>query len=174
MLTFILVKAKPGEALDELCARIRETTGLAAYTGDEFSWMTVMYFIRNTGIPINFGTAVILAFLVGTAIAGQQFYNFTHDNLRYLGALKAMGAGNLLLLRMVVLQALLVGLLAYGLGVGLASAFGYAMRNTELAFRLLPQQLYTTGVVVLTVCALSAAVSMIKVVRLEPAVVFKN
>lgn len=174
MLTFILVKAQPGEALDELCARIRETTGLAAYTGDEFSWMTVMYFIRNTGIPINFGTAVILAFLVGTAIAGQQFYNFTHDNLRYLGALKAMGAGNLLLLRMVVLQALLVGLLAYGLGVGLASAFGYAMRNTELAFRLLPQQLYTTGVVVLTVCALSAAVSMIKVVRLEPAVVFKN
>ncbi len=174
MLTFILVKANPGERLDDLCARIRQTTGLAAYTGDEFSWMTVMYFIRNTGIPINFGTAVILAFLVGTAIAGQQFYNFTHDNLRYLGALKAMGAGNLLLLRMVVLQALLVGLLAYGLGVGLASAFGYAMRNTELAFRLLPQQLYTTGVVVLTVCALSAAISMIKVVRLEPAVVFKN
>lgn len=173
-LTFILVKAQAGQDKQALCKRIHETTGLAAYTSDDFAWMTVNYFMANTGIPINFGTAVLLAFLVGTAIAGQQFYNFTHDNLRYLGALKAMGAGNLLLLRMVVLQAVMVGLIAFGVGVGLAAFFGYSMRNSELAFRLTPQQLLITGVAVMLVCVISACISMIKVIRLEPAVVFKS
>ena len=48
--------------------------------------------MKYTGIPINFGIAVVLGFIVGTAIAGQTFYNFTLDNLRQFGALKAMGA----------------------------------------------------------------------------------
>lgn len=174
LLSFILVKVKPGESIPEVCARIKAVTGLEALSGPDFSWRTVMFFVKNTGIPINFGTAVILAFLVGTAIAGQTFYNFTHDNLRYLGALKAMGATNLTLLRMVLLQALLSGIVSYGLGVGLAAFFGWAMRNSELAFRLLWQQLALTAAAVMLVCFFSACISMIKVIRLEPAIVFKT
>ena len=47
--------------------------------------------MKNTGIPINFGLSVILGFMVGAAIAGMMFYNFTHDNIMQFGALKAMG-----------------------------------------------------------------------------------
>src|SRR5262249_57911463 len=36
LLSFVIAKAKPGQGLDELCARIARTTGLAAYTSDEF------------------------------------------------------------------------------------------------------------------------------------------
>ena len=54
-------------------------------------------------------TRAALGFLVGTAIAGQTFYNFTLDNLRHFGALKAMGAGNGQLLKMILLQAGVVG-----------------------------------------------------------------
>ena len=92
--------------------------------------------MTNTGIPINFGIAVGLGFIVGTAIAGQTFYNFTLDNLRHFGALKAMGASNGTLLRMILLQALVVGSLGYGLGVGGAALFGSVLGSTELAFKL--------------------------------------
>lgn len=173
LLSFIIVRGKEGVDPATLCERITAVTGLDAITSDAFAWKTLMFFFKNTGIPINFGIAVILAFLIGTAIAGQTFYNFTHDNLKYLGALKAMGATNLLLMRMVVLQALLVAFVAYGLGVGMATAFGAAVRNTELAFLLRPEQLVVTGVAVLFVCVISAVISMIKVIRLEPAIVFK-
>jgi putative ABC transport system permease protein len=174
LLSFILVKARDGVDPLRLCERIERATGLEAQTTDEFSWTTVMYFMRNTGIPINFGTAIILAFLVGTAIAGQTFFNFTYDNLRYLGALKAMGAGNLLLSRMVILQATFVGFIAYGIGVGAAAAFGYFFAETQLAFRLMWQQLLVTGAVVVGVCVISALISLVQVFRLEPAIVFKN
>lgn len=174
LLSFILVKA--GEGVDPalLCERIRAATGLAAYTGREFRWLTVSYFLKNTGIPINFGISTLLGLIVGTAIAGQTFYNFTLDNIRQFGALKAMGAGNFLLLRMILVQAFTVGLIGYGLGVGTASLFGTSAGRTELAFLLLPEILVIVGVAVIVICCLSALLSMVKVWRTEPAIVFKG
>jgi putative ABC transport system permease protein len=174
LLSFVLVKAKPGIDLHELCARITRATGLAAYTRDQFEELTVNYFMKYTGIPINFGIAVVLGFIVGTAIAGQTFYNFTLDNLRQFGALKAMGAQNGTLLKMILLQAVTVGLIGYGLGVGLASFIGAASKGSELAFRMPWQLLAISGAAVAIICTFTALLSIWKVVRLEPAIVFKG
>src|SRR5687767_14337665 len=160
LLSFVLVKAKDGVDPNELCARIQQATGLGAYTRDAFTKLTVDYFMKYTGIPINFGIAVALGFLVGTAIAGQTFYNFTLDNLRHFGALKAMGAPNGMLLRMIVLQAMMVGAIGYGLGVGLAALFGWASKNSELAFRLPWQLLAISATAVTVICIFSAFVSI--------------
>jgi putative ABC transport system permease protein len=174
LLSFILVKAQPGLDPQTLSRRIREQTGLAAHTAQEFKDLTYDYFMKNTGIPVNFGIAVALGFIIGTAIAGQTFYNFTLENLRYFGTLKAMGATNGILLRMILLQALLVGALGYGLGVGAASLFGYLLGGTELAFRLTRELLMFSGTAISLICILSALVSIRKVMNLEPAIVFKG
>lgn len=174
LLSFVLVGAKPGVDPGELCARIEAATGLMAETREGFKRTTITYFLKYTGIPINFGIAVLLGFLVGTAIAGQTFYNFTLDNLKQFGALKAMGASNATLLRMILLQALLVGTIGYGLGVGVAATFGLLTRNSELAFRLPWQILAVTATAVTVICMLSALISIRKVVKLEPAIVFRG
>ena len=174
LLSFILVKAGKGEDLGALSKRIRERTGLAAYSAQEFKDLTYGYFMKYTGIPINFGIAVALGFIIGTAIAGQTFYNFTLENMRYFGTLKAMGATNGILLRMILLQALLVGLLGYGLGVGGAALFGYVLGGTELAFRLTKDLLVFSGSAISLICVLSALLSIRKVIKLEPAIVFKG
>jgi putative ABC transport system permease protein len=174
LLSFILVKAKKGQNTTELTRRIKTTTGLAAYTQAEFQELTYEYFMHNTGIPINFGISVLLGFIVGAAIAGQTFYNFTLENLRQFGVLKAMGASNLILLRMILLQAVLVGSIGYGLGVGLTALFGFAMRNTILAFKFPWQLLLFSGAGVSLICIFAALISILKVIRLEPAIVFKG
>ena len=174
LLSFVLVKAKQGQDLSELTRRINESTGLAAYTRSEFMELTYKYFLKNTGIPINFGISVTLGFIVGAAIAGQTFYNFTLGNLRQFGVLKAMGTSNWVLLRMILLQAVLVGSIGYGLGVGLTALFGYSMRNTILAFRFPWQLLIFSGAGISLICVFAAIISIMKVIRLEPAVVFKS
>ena len=174
LLSFILVKAKLGESLAAVCGRIRKATGLTAYTREQFVQLTLDYFMKRTGIPINIATSVLLGFVIGTAIAGQTFYNFTLDNLRYFGTLKAMGAANSRLLLMIVLQALVVGAIGYGLGVGAASLFGAVTQNSEVAFRLPWQILALTAGAVLLICAGSALASIWKVIRLEPAIVFRS
>ncbi len=174
LMSFVMVKAKPGQDLQELCQRIRQTTGLAAYTKNDFKMLTVRYYLKYTGIPINFGITVCLGFIVGIAIAGQTFYNFTLDNIRYFGTLKAMGASNRLLLRMILLQASLVGSIGYGIGVGVASALGTLSGKTELSFYLPWQLLVFSATAVMLICAVSAVVSMRTVLKLEPAIVFQN
>jgi len=174
LLSFILVKAKPGEDPKAVTERIRRSTDLAAYTQAEFQKLTYDYFMENTGIPINFGISVTLGFIVGAAIAGQTFYSFTMENLRQFGVLKAMGTSNWTLLRMILLQATLVGIIGYGLGVGLTSLFGWAMRNTILAFKFPWELLVFSGVGVTLICIFAALISIRKVIALEPAVVFKG
>jgi len=174
MLSFVLVKAMPGQDIPALARRIRKSTGLAAYSRKEFIDLTWNYFMKNTGIPITFGTSVALGFIVGAAIAGQTFYNFTLENLRQFGVLKAMGASNWTLLRMILLQAVLVGSIGYGLGVGLTALFGYATRNTILAFKFPWQLLAFGGTGVTLICIFAAIISIRKVIKLEPAIVFKG
>ena len=175
MLSFVVVKAGDGADIGALCARIRERTGLAAYPRDRFKWKTVMYFVENTGIPINFGIAVILGFVIGTIITGFMFYSFTADNLRYFGTLKAMGASDGRLTAMIILQAFVVSFIGFGLGCGLAAFLGtQAAKNSPLAFRIVWQVLFLAGCATLVIGVLSAMLSMIRVIRLEPAVVFKS
>jgi len=173
LLSFVLVKAKPGEDLRRLCQSISRQTGLAAYTQREFSALTVGYFLESTGIPINFGIVVALGFVIGTVIAGQTFYNFTLDNLRYFGTMKAMGATDSVLLRMILLQSLTVGMIGYGLGLGVTALVGKLPGEGELAF-LLPWQLpVLSALAILLICVASALISIRKVLRMEPAIVFK-
>lgn len=173
LLSFILVKATDGSDPVELARKIALSTGLAAYTAQEFKKLSFDFYMKNTGIPINFGIAVMLGFFIGTAIAGQTFYNFTLENLRYFGTLKAMGTTNAVLLRMIVLQALVVGVQGFGLGVGGAALFGYLMGGTQLAFRLIPEILILAGAAITVIVIFSALISIRKVMKLEPAIVFK-
>ncbi|GJQ24315.1 ABC transporter permease [Candidatus Brocadia sapporoensis] len=173
LLSFVAAKAKPGQDLQTLCQRIHRVTGLVAYTKDEFKALTIRYYMKYTGIPINFGMTVVLGFIVGIAIAGQTFFNFTLDNLRYFGTLKAMGATDRMLLQMILLQAAVVGSIGYGLGVGIATALGTLSGHTELSFQLPWQLLLISAFAVMLICAASAVLSIRKVIRLEPAIVFQ-
>ncbi len=174
MMSAVLVSAAEGVNPDALAQRIRDETGLQAMNPWDYSMRTLGYWMRETGIPINFGSAIALGFFVGVAIAGQMFYNFTLDNLRYFGAFKAMGASSRTLLGMVALQALVAGVLGLGLGLGAVSAFGLNAAGGKLAFKMLWQIPLIAAGAVLIICIFASVVSMWKVLRLDPADVFKG
>ena len=174
MTTALLVKASPGTDVDVLAQRIRTETGYAALPPYDYSMRTLGYWMTQTGIPINFGIAIALGFFVGVAIAGQMFYNFTLDNLRYFGAFKAMGASSFTLLSMVALQALVAGVLGLGIGLGAVSAFGLNAAGGKLAFKMLWQIPLLAAGAVLIICILASVLSMWKVLRLDPADVFRG
>jgi putative ABC transport system permease protein len=175
VLSFVLAEAAPGVTPEEVCRRIEERTGLQAVTRTQFLWKTIIYYMRKTGIPINFGITVLLGFFVGTAIAGQTFYLFTVENIRQYGALKAMGASNWTILTMVLAQGLQVGLVGYGVGVGLAAVFGWWVRGaSRLAFFMPWEVLAITGAAVFVIVLVASLVSIRKVLVVEPAIVFRG
>jgi putative ABC transport system permease protein len=176
VLSFILAQGEPGLSVSELCKRIQDQTGLRAVTGREFEWITIWYFMEKTGIPFNFGITVLLGFIVGTAIAAQTFYLFTVENIKQYGALKAMGAGNWSLMTMILLQALLVSVIGFELGIGAATWFGTLATapGSRLAFYMPPIVFIGTGVAVGAISIFSSLFSMLRVMVVEPAVVFQG
>jgi putative ABC transport system permease protein len=139
--------------------------------------MTIGYYLKRTGIPINFGITVMLGFVVGCAIAGQTFYLFTLENLKQFGSLKAMGVSNFRIVGMVMLQALVVGVIGYGLGIGGAAAFGLVferfVKSAPSAFYFGWQIPAITAGAVFLIITTSALMSLKKLLFLEAGVVFR-
>ncbi len=175
-LSYILAKPSAGLTPEQLCARIERATGLRARTTDQFRWDSIRYYLRNTGIPVNFGITIFIALVVGTVVAGQTFYLFTIDNLRQFGTLKAIGIGDRTLVGMILLQAVMAGAIGFSLGTGMEVVF------TEIFIR----KLATRGIVliwqsvaiaagcILFVVVVSSWLSIRRVLRLEAATVFRG
>jgi len=175
LMTFVLAQSESGHSATDVCRRIETKTGLLALTQHEFSLRTIRYFLSSTGIPVNFGITILLGFVVGAAITGQTFYLFTIENLKQFGSLKAMGVSNLRLIVMILVQALVVGVLGYGVGVGLTAAFFEATSGiTHLAgLHMTWQAALGVGIAVLGIIMLTAVMSIRRVLVLEPAMVFR-
>lgn len=175
LLSFVLVKAAPGISRGSLTQQIQTATDLKAVTSDAFGWMTIVYYLRNTGIPINFGLTVGVAIIIGTVVAGQTFYLFTLENLKQFGALKAMGTTNRRLTGMILLQSLVVGAVGYSIGMGLAGVFFVVARtDATRGIVLLWQVMAGTAGIVLLIVMLASLLSIRKVLVLEPAMVFRG
>jgi putative ABC transport system permease protein len=176
LMNYILVKPREGVDGTELSRRIEERTGRMALTRRQFFWKTVGYFLGSTGIPVNFGITITLGFIVGAAVTGQTLYLFIVESLRQFGALKAMGTPNRTILGMIVLQALIVGGIGFGLGVGLTAIFFITTGNiTHLAgLHMTWAALLGTGAAVVVIVLATSIISARRVLMLEPAVVFRG
>lgn len=174
-LSFVLVGVGEGETPESVAARIEDETGLKAETRDELARAGVNFIIENTGIPINFGITVFLGFVVGIAIVGLTFSLFLRDNIKQFGALKAIGVTNAKIMQMVAVQAGLVGMIGYGLGVVGTVVFleSFATNPFFKGFYIPWQIPLISLVAVVVILALTGFVAIRSVLRTEPAAVFR-
>ncbi len=174
-LTFVLVGVADGQSADAVAGRIEEQTGLKAETREEFARAGVDFIIENTGIPTNFGITVILGFVVGVAIVGLTFSLFIRDNIKQFGALKAIGVTNAKIVRMVAVQAGLVGSIGYALGVVGTAVFLWSFSgNPFFKGFYIPWQipLISLGAVIV-ILAITGWLALRSVLSTEPAAVFR-
>ncbi len=181
MLTAVIAAPIDGMTVDEAAKQIEKATGLRAYVNRDFgkdtrdfNTATVWWYVKNTGIPISFGTTVVIGFIVGVAVSCQTFYSFVLDNLKHLGALKAMGMSNFRLSIMLIVQAITVGTIGFGLGLGATAFFALgALKNGQPPF-FMPWQIpvFAFGVIQL-ICMLAALMGIVRLSLYEPAMVFR-
>ena len=177
-LSFILAKSAPGTDPQEVAERVQDRTGLKARTSDEFRLMSIKYVLANTGIPVSFGTVVLLGAIIGVAIVGLTFNQFVLENINQYAALKAIGVRNTKLLVMTLVQAAFVGVIGYGLGLFAAALFfsqWVAQQSDALrGFYLLPGVAIGVAVLALLIVTASTTLSMRRVMKVDPATVFRG
>ncbi len=174
-LSYVIAKPLAGTTPEELCRRIEKATGLRARTTDQFRWDCIRYYLKNTGIPVNFGITIFIALIVGTVVAGQTFYLFTIDNLRQFGTLKAIGVADRTLVGMILLQALMAGSIGFALGTGMEATFVeiFIRKIATRGLIVLWQNVAITAGCILFVIVLASWLSIRRVLRLEAAAVFR-
>ena len=75
---------------------------------------------------------------------------------------------------MIALQALVSGLIGFGLGIGAVTFFGTFIQDLRFAFEINNQIILASGAAIVTVSLLAALLSARPVLRLEPATVFRG
>jgi putative ABC transport system permease protein len=172
---FILIKAQAGVNVEDLRRRLQAgLTGVDVLTRQQFSDMTRHYWLYTTGAGMAVLMAAGLGLLVGVVVVAQTIYSSTMDHLREFGTLKAMGATNAYIYKIIMRQAAIAAVIGYALGISLSILVVHESSKGG-ANIVLPWQL-GVGMLGLTVamCVAAAFVSINKVTKIDPAMVFKQ
>jgi putative ABC transport system permease protein len=174
-LNYILVKASPGVDIPDLQRRLGERVkDVEVLTTSEISRKTQNYWMFTTGAGVAILIAAAMGLVVGVVVVAQTIYATTMDHIREFGTLKAMGASNGYIYRVIVRQAVFSAVAGYVMSMGISLM---VVRNSARggATILMPWEL-ALGMLGLSVvmCVAASLVSINKVTRIDPAMVFKG
>jgi len=172
---FVLVKLVPGANVEQVRRDISGSVqNVEVFTSHQFSRMTQIYWMFTTGAGVAVLLAALLGLVVGFVVVAQTIYATTMDHLREYGTLKAMGAPNSYVYKVIIKQAAMSAVIGYVLGM-IVSAFVVRASQSGGAAILLPLPM-AIGMFFLTLamCVGAALVSISKVTSLDPAMVFKG
>ena len=172
---FILVKVAPGADAQQVRHDLLEhVTDVDVFTTAQFSHMTTFYWMFTTGAGVAVLIAAVLGLVVGFVVVAQTIYATTVDHIREFGTLKAMGAPNSYVYKVIMTQAALSAVIGYVLGM-IVSVFVVHGSEKGGAAILMPMPM-AVGMFFLTLamCVGAALVSINKVTRIDPAMVFKG
>jgi putative ABC transport system permease protein len=142
-------------------------------TRDEFAHKSRMYWTIKTGAGGAILTAAVLGFLIGLVVVSQTIYANTMENLEEYATLKALGAPQSFVARIVLAQALICGAVGSVLGL-LAVVPSISYAKSLIPWIHAPWWLPGAMVVPsLAMCSLASIVSVRSALTVEPGRVFR-
>ena len=172
---FILVRAAAGANLAGLRRRVVATVpDLDVYSRQEFARRTRNYWLFTTGAGIALLVAAVLGLVVGAVIVAQTIYAITVDHQRDYGTLKAIGASNRFVCAVILKQATISAVVGYVAGMAIGLTIVRLSRSWGAVVRVPWQLAAAMLALTLLMCWSASLISIQKVMRLEPAAVFKE
>jgi putative ABC transport system permease protein len=173
--SYLLVKAVPGANLDELRASVQSALPDAdVFSPEELAQLSQDYWMKRTGIGASFGAATLLGLFVGLLMVAQSLYALALDHLNDYATLKAIGADDSQVLRVIVFQSLTIA--ATGSVLGLAIVAGvHSVWSSPIAPIAIPRTLQAAGVVfVFALCLAASILPFLRIRQVDPAIVLQG
>jgi putative ABC transport system permease protein len=172
---FILVKVAPGASLEQVRRDLlNNVKDVEVFKTSEFSRMTTFYWMFTTGAGVAVLIAAVLGLVVGFVVVAQTIYATTVDHIREYGTLKAMGAPNSYVYKVIMKQAAIAAVLGYVLGMIVSVFVVHGSQEGGAAILMPPSMAVGMFFLTLLMCVGAALVSINKVTRIDPAMVFKG
>jgi putative ABC transport system permease protein len=174
-IVYVLVRVAAGADPEEVRQALQSRLSYVdVLTTAAFVRKQAFYWMFETGAGVSVLIAALLGLVVGVVVVAQTIYASTMDHLREYGTLKAMGASNSYLYRVIIRQALISGAIGYAAGILISLVVAETSLSTTTAIILPWWMLVVLLVVTLLMCVGASVVSINKVTRLDPAMIFKG
>lgn len=173
--TFLLVQLAPEADIvavkRELQTRLESAEVL---TKAEFRDRSLKQWLFRTGAGIALIGGALLGILVGTVIVAQTLYSSTKDHLNEFATLRALGSSSGYIHRVILAQAGLSAIIGYSLGMAIALFVVYLSQGSALPIVMTPGLAFWLFTLTLFMCAISAVSAIVKVTKIDPAMVFNR
>ncbi|MBN1912435.1 MAG: FtsX-like permease family protein [Pirellulales bacterium] len=175
MCSYFLVQLEPGARADEVCQAIRRVLPeVDAFPRDEYSRISIDFWMTRTGLGISFGAATLLGLLVGMIMVAQTLYALVLDRLGEFGTLKAIGATERQVYSVLLIQAFLMAVVGAIIGLVLVSGIQF-FYSTPRAPIVVPWWLSLGScVLVLVICLVSSWLPYHRIRKLDPMMVLQS
>jgi len=151
----------------------RNLEGVRAWLPKDFSEATITTILSTSGIAISFGTLIVFAIISGMVIIGLTLYSAAIDRIKDYATLKAIGASNGYVARLILVQALIIALVGFVIGSGLVEAFRSGIARAGTFFEItLGIRIALFGITLLISLG-GAYFAIRRIVQTEPATVFR-
>jgi putative ABC transport system permease protein len=170
-----LVEWDSGKDPQEIIRRINSTiNGVRAWSSEDLASSTIVTVLKTSGIALSVGTLMVFALISGFIIIGLTLYSAAIDRIRDYGTLKAIGATNGYVRKLILTQATLFSIVGFAIGYTLVEGFraGVGSAGTIFAF---PWWVKVGLFGITLLIALGGSLFAItRIARLEPAAVFRG
>jgi len=167
-----LVRLKPGADLERARQDIlANISGIQALTPAEFREQSRSFWLFGTGAGAALVAGAILSLIVGTIIVGQTLYSSTKDHLYEFATLRAIGASNGYIYRVIISQALINAVVGFSLAALIGTIVVQLTAKTALQIVVTPSLMVELFIITVAMCIASAIGAILRVVRVDPAIV---
>lgn len=173
-LHYVIVGLSPGVSPDEVLPHLNSMDYVEAYSKPAFGLKAQRYWLESTGAGTALAFAALMGLIVGVVVAGQVLYTSTIEHLKEWGTLKAIGATNGQVTMAIVFQAISWALPAHVVAGGFLWIAMQTIEGKGIHPSIDMNTYLLAGVLTVCVCVLSSLLSVMRVMQVEPADVFKG
>jgi putative ABC transport system permease protein len=148
--------------------------GVRAWSGRDFTNKTIITVLNTSGIALSFGTIIGFALLIGFVIIGLTLYSAVIDRIKDYGTLKAIGATNSFIRKLILTQAGIIGVCGYVIGAIITEIFRIGVERTGTIIIFPVYIRIAIMVVTLAIALLGSLFAIRRITGLEPAQVFRG
>ncbi len=171
----VAVKVKPGYEIKQVVKNINSVIyGVKAWDAQEFKNTTIRFITISSNIGLSVGSLVVFALISGFFIIGLTLYSASLDRIKDYGTLKAIGATNGYVSKLILTQSFLFAIIGFIIALLLLAGFKKGVSNTGLIITFSFIKVITLFLITVFISVGGSFFAIRKINTVEPASVFRG
>jgi putative ABC transport system permease protein len=171
--SYFLVRLQPKANLEQVRRNLlANISDVEVLTPAEFADRSRSFWLFSTGAGAALFAGALLGVIVGTVIVAQTLYSSTKDHLNEFATLRAIGSSRRYIYKVIIWQAMLNAMIGFVFAMLIGLVVVQFTASTALPIIITPQLVLALFALTVVMCVGSAMAAIMKVTRIDPAMVF--